>query len=182
MIVVRRPLLVSEFPGPGLEPRFDSALGGGPYRDPHKVGDSGSSSATGTPSSPPPSTRCSPRSVSRPSALGSVRLVRTRSRRGGYGPSGKSASTISSSSHDDISNRCSTSTSVTTTRRDHIAACISPSRSPSRSPLPPAAPSLAATSWATSSTSTSGPPDHRSHHRGFDMRVSRQHNAGSTIR
>jgi len=44
------------------------------------------------------------------------------------------------------------------------------------------APSPAWTSSAASSTSTSAPPDHRSHHRGFDMRVSRQHNAGSTIR
>jgi hypothetical protein len=39
----------------------------------------------------------------------------------------------------------------------------------------------AQTSSAPSSTSTSGPPDHRSR-RGFDMRVSRQHNAGWTIR
>ena len=38
-------------------------------------------------------------------------------------------STISSSSHDDISNRCSTSTSATTTRRDHTVACSLPSQS-----------------------------------------------------
>ena len=159
--MVRRPLLVSEFPGPGLEPRFDSALGGGPYRDPHKVGDSGSSSATGTPSSPPVLTRCSPRSASRPSAPRCVRLVRTRTRSGSYAPSATNVSTISSSSHDDISNRCSTSTSATTTRRDHTVACSSPSQSPTRSALPTAARSLTVTSSVASSKSTTASPDPR---------------------
>jgi transposase len=123
---------------------------------------SGSSSATGTPSSPPALTRCSPRSASRPSAPRCARLVRTRTRSGSYAPSATNASTISSSSHDDISNRCSTSTSATTTRRDHTVACSSPSQSPTRSALPTAARSLAVTSSAASSTSTTALPDPRS--------------------
>ena len=109
---------------------------------------------------------------------------RTRSRSAGYGPYGKSASTISSSSHDDISNRCSTSTSVTTTRLVHTVACTSDSRSPApfHSRQSTMAPSPAERYSAESSTSTSGPPDHRSPHGGFDVCVGRPHNAGSAIR
>jgi hypothetical protein len=84
---------------------------------------------TGTPSSPPASTRYSPRSASRSSAPRCARLVRTRMRSASCVPSAKNALTISSSYHDDISNRCSTSMSVTTTRRDHTVAFSLPSRS-----------------------------------------------------
>jgi hypothetical protein len=69
---------------------------------------------------------------------------------------------LSSSSRDDISNRCSTSAFATTIRRGRIAACSSPTRSPTRSPLAEAAQLLVATSSAASSTSTSGLPDHTS--------------------
>ena len=58
-----------------------------------------------------------------------------------------------------ISDRCSTSTSATTTRPDHTVACSSPSQSPTRSALLTAARSLAVTSSAASSTSTTAPPD-----------------------
>jgi len=124
------------------------------------AGDSGSSTATGTPSSPPPSTRCSPRSVSRPSVLGSVRLVRARAPSGSSAPSAPSASIICSSSHDNISNRCSTSTSNTTSRLVDTVACTSDSRSPapSHSRQSTMAPSPASPSSAASPTSTSAPP------------------------
>src|SRR5664280_1707932 len=61
---------------------------------------------------------------------GPVRLVRMPTRSASCVPFARTASTISSSSHGDISNRSSMSTSATTTKRDRIVACNSPSRSP----------------------------------------------------
>jgi transposase len=83
-----------------------------------------------TPSSRGASTRCSPRSVSRPSARRCAHRVRTHTRSGSCVPSARSASTSYSSYHDDTSNRCLTSTSGTTTKHGHTVVCYSPSRSP----------------------------------------------------
>src|SRR5665647_506167 len=121
---------------------------------------SGSSSATGTPSSRGASTRCSPRSASRPSARRCAHRVRTHTRSGSCVPSARSASTSYSSYHDDTSNRCLTSTSGTTTKHGHTVVCYSPSRSPARLRRSAAAPSLVAMSSTASSTSTTGLPDH----------------------
>jgi hypothetical protein len=66
--------------------------------------------------------------ASRPYVPRCARLLRTPMRSASYAPSDPSASTSSSSYHDNTSNRCSTSTSGTTTKRDHIAAFGSPSR------------------------------------------------------
>src|SRR5665811_2149496 len=123
---------------------------------------SGSSSATGTPSSRGASTRCSPRSASRPSARRCAHRVRTHTRSGSCVPSARSASTSYSSYHDDTSSRCLTSTSGTTTKHGHTVVCCSPSRSPARLRRSAAAPSLVAMSSTASSTSTTGLPDHTS--------------------
>ena len=56
--------------------------------------------------------RCSPRSVFKPSALLSVRLVRMPTPSAACLPFARTASTISSSSHGDSSNRSSMSTSA----------------------------------------------------------------------
>ena len=67
---------------------------------------------------------------------GRAHHVRTRSQSGSCGPSARSASTISSSSHNDIWSPCSPSMSAVTTTPDPIAALSSISRLPTRSPLP----------------------------------------------
>src|SRR5664280_2646958 len=139
------------------------------------AGASGSSSATVTRSSRRASTRYSHRSASSRSTPRSVRLVPTRTPSDSYALSARSASIICWSSHDDISNRCSMRTSSTTTMLVHTVGCTLDSRSPAAFHFRPprSAPSLAKTSSAASSTNTSGPPDHRSPHGGFDVCIGR---------
>src|ERR1019366_9973918 len=110
------------------------------------------------------SMRCSPRSVFKPSALLSVRLVRMPTRSASCIPFARTASTISSSSHGDSSNGSSMSTSATTTKRDRIVACNSPRRSPvpSRARRSTRQPSPAATSSAASSKENSERPEQTS--------------------
>src|ERR1019366_3853238 len=58
-------------------------------------------------------------------------------------------------------NRRSTSTPATTTKRDYIAACVSPNRFPTRSRAPTVVRSLVVTSSAASFTSTTALPEYR---------------------
>ncbi|HVA08312.1 MAG TPA: hypothetical protein VNG12_16375 [Acidimicrobiales bacterium] len=82
--------------------------------------------------------------------------VRTRTQSTSSAPSAKGASTILSSSYDDTSARCSTSTSAPATRRDRTVACGSLSRFPTLSRRSTAATSLVVAFWAASSTRTTG--------------------------
>ena len=79
---------------------------------------------------------CSPLLASRRSARPSPRRGRTPSPSGSCGPPERTAWTISSSSHDDVSRWCSPSTSTTTTMPGRTEAWPWLNRCPARWPRP----------------------------------------------